>query len=73
MIDELDFMKEEIPRWNEVLRRETEARRAVSCSQREGEWGWWRCKVEMPAKRGRSDACRESENGTSGGARDVCP
>eukprot|EP00802_Teleaulax_amphioxeia_P003377 Tamp_03380.p1 GENE.Tamp_03380~~Tamp_03380.p1 ORF type:complete len:1075 (+),score=262.02 Tamp_03380:165-3389(+) len=28
VIDELDFMKEEIPRWNEVLRRETEARRA---------------------------------------------
>ena len=33
LIDELDFMKQEIPRWNEVLRRETEARRAVSCRQ----------------------------------------
>ena len=33
VIDELDFMKQEIPRWNEVLRRETEARRAVSCRQ----------------------------------------
>jgi len=36
VIDELDFMKQEIPRWNEVLRRETEARRAVSCRQTEG-------------------------------------